>query len=151
MISNFGNQFILFSQTIWFSVFFLFNLYDTRSTLSRFDEIIKIFPVIYLITVIGITFDVFNIIDINIDYKSLLSYSLLFSFILILGRFFIHSFQKYLLKMKFGLKSAIILGFNRRGLAVLNSLQGHHLHGLKLKDSSRLLMTQSRFQLIILN
>ena len=133
MISNFDSQFILFSQLIWFSVFFLFNLYDTRSTLSRFDEIIKIFPVIYLITVIGITFDVFNIIDINIEYKSLLSYSLLFSFILILGRFLIHSFQKYLLKMKVGLKSAIILGINRRGLAVLNSLQSHHLHGLKVK------------------
>ena len=35
--------------------------------------------------------------------------------------------------MKVGLKSAIILGINRRGLAVLNSLQSHHLHGLKVK------------------
>ncbi len=118
---------------MWYSIFFFLNLYDTRSTLSRFDEIIKIFPVIYLITVTGVTFDVFGILDLNIEYKSLLSYSLLFSFILILGRFFIHSFQKYLLKMEIGLNNAAILGLNKRGLAVYDSLQDQHFHGLKVK------------------
>ncbi len=132
-IFNFDFQFILLTQALWFLIFFLFNLYDTRSTLSRFDEIIKIFPAIYFFTVFGVTFDVFGLIDLNIEYKSLLSYGLLFSFILILGRFFIHSFQKYLLKMKFGLNNAVILGLNRRGLAVFNSLQNQHLHGLKVK------------------
>ena len=125
--------FIIFCQLVWSSIFLLFNFYDTRSTLSRFDEIIKIFPVIYLITVTVVTLDVFELININIEYKSLLSYSLLFSFVLILGRFVIHSFQKYLLKMKVGLNSAVILGLNRRGIAVFNSLQGHYLHGLKVK------------------
>ena len=132
-IFNLDFQFILLTQALWFLIFFLFNLYDTRSTLSRFDEVIKIFPAIYLITVFGVTFDVFGLIDLNIDYKSFLSYGLLFSLILILGRFFIHSFQKYLLKMKVGLNNAIILGLNKRGSAVFDSLQNQHLHGLKVK------------------
>ena len=133
IIYNIETKFIFISQILWYSIFFFLNLYDTRSTLSRFDEIIKIFPVIYLITVTGVTFDVFGILDLNIEYKSLLSYSLLFSFILILGRFFIHSFQKYLLKMEIGLNNAAILGLNKRGLAVYDSLQDQHFHGLKVK------------------
>ena len=133
IIFNIDLKFILSTQLLWSSIFFFFNLYDTKSTLSRFDEIIRIFPVIYLVTVIGVTFDVFGLINLNIDYKSLLSYSLLFSIILIFGRFFIHSFQKYLLKMKIGLNNAVILGLNKRGLAIFNSLQDQHLHGLKVK------------------
>ena len=129
--SNFS--IILFFQLIWCSIFFFFNLYDTRSTLSRFDEIIRIFPVIYGITFVVITFDVFGFINLDIDYKNLLSYSLLFSFILIIGRFFIHTFQKYLLKMKVGLNNAVILGLNRRGLAIFNSLQDQYFHGLEVK------------------
>ena len=126
-------KFVFQAQVVWSSIFFFFNLYDTKLTLSRFDEIIKIFPVIYLITVFGITFDVFGLIDLNIEYKSLLSYSLLFSFILILARFFIHSFQKYLLKIKVGNNNAVILGLNRRGIAVFNSLKDQHFHGLRVK------------------
>tara|TARA_Y100000591_G_scaffold100043_1_gene84959 strand:- start:2782 stop:4140 length:1359 start_codon:yes stop_codon:yes gene_type:complete len=126
-------KFVFQAQVVWSSIFFFFNLYDTKLTLSRFDEIIKIFPVIYLITVFGITFDVFGLVDLNIEYKSLLSYSLLFSFILILARFFIHSFQKYLLKIKVGHNNAVILGLNRRGLAVFNSLKDQHFHGLRVK------------------
>ena len=106
---------ILYFQLLWFSIFSLFNLYDTRLTLSKFDEVIKIFPIIYGVIVTGISFDVFGFIDLDIEYKSLLSYSLLFSFIAIIGRFFIHTFQKYLLKKKIGLNNAVILGLNRRG------------------------------------
>ena len=110
-----------------------FNLYDTRSTLSRFDEIIRIFPVIYGISVFGITLDVFGLINLNVDYKSLLSYCLLFSFISMLGRFLIHTFQKYLLKIKVGLNNVVILGINRRGLAIYKSLESQTFHGLNVK------------------
>ena len=126
-------QFVLIAQFLWSSIFFFFNLYDTRSTLSRFDEIIRIFPVIYGITLFGITFDVFGFISLKIDYKSLLSYTLLFSFISIFGRFFIHTFQKYLLKKKIGLNNAVILGLNRRGWATYESLQNQYFHGLNVK------------------
>ena len=102
---NLNSKFILFSQLIWSSTFFFFNFYDTRSTLSRFDEIIKIFPVIYGISVLAITLDIFGLINLYVEYKSLLSYCLLFSFFTMIGRFFIHSFQKYLLKMKIGLNN----------------------------------------------
>ena len=132
-ISDISTSFILLSQLIWSTTFFFFNLYDTRSTLSRFDEIIRIFPVIYGITVVGITFDVFGLINLNIDYKSLLSYALLFSFILIVGRFLIHTLQKNMLKRKIGLNNAVILGLNRRGLATFESLQNQNFHGLKVK------------------
>ena len=127
-ISGISTSFILLSQLIWSTTFFFFNLYDTRSTLSRFDEIIRIFPVIYGITVVGITFDVFGLINLNIDYKSLLSYALLFSFILIVGRFLIHTLQKNMLKRKIGLNNAVILGLNRRGLATFESLQNQNFH-----------------------
>ncbi len=133
IIYNIEASFILSSQFLWSSIFFFFNLYDTRSTLSRFDEIIRIFPVIYGITVIGITLDVFGLIYLNVEYKSLLSYCLLFSLISMLGRFLIHSFQKYLLKMKIGLNNALILGINRRGLATYKSLQDQSFHGLNVK------------------
>ena len=124
---------ILYFQLLWFSIFSLFNLYDTRLTLSKFDEVIKIFPIIYGVIVTGISFDVFGFINLDIEYKSLLSYSLLFSFIVIIGRFFIHTFQKYLLKKKIGLNNAVILGLNRRGLAIFQSLNSHYFHGLKVK------------------
>ena len=126
-------KFILITQFIWSSIFFFFNLYDTRSTLSRFDEIIRIFPVIYGITVFVITLDVFGFMNLNIDYKSLLSYALLFSFVSINGRFLVHTFQKYLLKREIGLNNAVILGLNSRSLATLESLQNQYFHGLKVK------------------
>ena len=129
---NLNSKFILFSQLIWSSTFFFFNFYDTRSTLSRFDEIIKIFPLIYGISVLAITLDIFGLINLYVEYKSLLSYCLLFSFFTMIGRFFIHSFQKYLLKMKIGLNNALILGMNRRGLAIYESLQGQSFHGLNV-------------------
>ena len=126
-------QFLIFTQILWSLIFFFFNLYDTKSTLSRFDEILRIFPVIYGIAVVAITVDIFGLINLNIDYKSLLSYCLLFSFISMFGRFLIHTFQKYLLKMKVGLNNAIILGLNRRGLAIYESLKGQSFHGLCIK------------------
>ncbi len=132
IIYNFDSEFIVFSQLLWFFTFLFFNLYDTRSTLSRFDEIIRIFPVIYGIAVLTITVDVFGLINLNVDYKSLLSYCLLFSFVSMFGRFLIHTFQKYLLKMKVGLNNAVILGLNRRGLAIYESLEGQTFHGLSV-------------------
>ena len=54
---------ILYFQLLWFSIFSLFNLYDTRLTLSKFDEVIKIFPIIYGVIVTGISFDVFGFIN----------------------------------------------------------------------------------------
>ncbi len=125
-------KFLFLSQILWTSIFFFFNLYDTKSTLSRFDEIIKIFPVIYGITVLGITIDVFGFINLDIDYKSLLSYGLLFALIAMLNRFLFHTFQKYLLIFKVGLNNAVILGINRRGLAIYESLQSQPFHGLRV-------------------
>ena len=133
VIYNFDFLFLLLSQIIWSSIFFFFNLYDTRSTLSRFDEIIRIFPVIYGITVFAITLDIFGFVSLQAEYKSLISYSLVFSSILMMGRFLIHSFQKYLLKIKVGLNNVVILGINRRGLAIYESLQAQYLHGLHVE------------------
>jgi len=124
---------IICLQVFWFIIFLFFNLYDSKLTLSRFDEIIKLFPIIYGSIVLYITINIFGLIDINIDHKNALTYGLLFSFILMINRFFIHTAQKYLLKKKIGLNNAIILGVNRRGFAVLESLKNQPYHGLNIK------------------
>ena len=49
------------------------------------------------------------------------------------GIFVILEIQKYLLKMKIGLNNALILGVNRRGCDVYNSLQHSSYHGLRVK------------------
>ena len=56
------------------------------------------------------------------------------------GRFLIHTFQKYLLKMKVGLNNAVILGLNRRGLAIYESLEGQTFHGLNVEVLFKLQM-----------
>ena len=156
-IFNFDFQFILLTQALWFLIFFLFNLYDTRSTLSRFDEIIKIFPAIYFFTVFGVTFDVFGLIDLNIDYKSFLSYGLLFSLILILGRFLIHSFQVlsrlilFLLEMRKmkGILMKRILNLFLLGTIVLMFIK-HHPFSIFMTSLSMRVLPISLFQLDML-
>jgi len=120
-------------QLCWFIIFFFANLYDTRATLSRFDEIIRLFPIIYGIIVSFIIFHIFGLTSIDINYKSLLSYGLVFSAILIINRFFIHTIQKAFLNKKIGLNNALILGINRRGVEVFNSMKTQPYHGLKVK------------------
>tara|TARA_Y100000768_G_scaffold375270_1_gene345911 strand:- start:432 stop:1829 length:1398 start_codon:yes stop_codon:yes gene_type:complete len=131
---SFSNTiFIIFiAQFIWSTIFFFANLYNTRATLSRFDEIIRLVPIIYSILFIYITLNVFGVINFYSDYKSILTYGIIFSTLLIINRFIIHSVQKYFLKMKIGLNNALILGVNRRGNDVFNSLQHSSYHGLRV-------------------
>ena len=128
---------ILLVQSAWSTIFFFANLYNTRATLSRFDEIIRLVPIIYSVLFIYIAFNVFAVINFHSDYKNILRYGLVFSTVLIINRFIIHSVQKYFLKMKIGLNNALILGVNRRGSDVFNSLQHSSYHvqlGLWLKS-----------------
>ena len=125
--------FVFFLQSGWSILFFFANLYDTRATLSRFDEIIRLFPIIYGIIVVFITLHVFGVIKANLDYRFVLTYGLTFSMILMINRFIIHTLQKYFLKKNIGLNNALILGINRRGLAVYQNLQNQPYHGLKVK------------------
>tara|TARA_Y100001958_G_scaffold30445_1_gene19639 strand:+ start:57031 stop:58431 length:1401 start_codon:yes stop_codon:yes gene_type:complete len=120
-------------QICWSIIFFFANLYDTRATLSRFDEILRLIPIIYSILFLYITMHVFGIIKFHSDYRNILTYGLVFSTLLIINRFIIHSVQKYLLKLKIGLNNAIILGINRRSSEVFDSLQNQSYHGLKVK------------------
>ncbi len=134
--SSFGNElffiFILI-HFFWSIIFFFANFYNTRATLSRFDEIIRLVPIIYSILFLYISLHVFGIIVFHSDYRNILTYGLVFSFLLIINRFIIHSIQKYLLKMKIGLNNAIILGVNRRGVEIYNSLQNQSYHGLNVR------------------
>ena len=38
----------LCAEIIWITMFIIANLYDTRATLSRFEEILKIIPLVYI-------------------------------------------------------------------------------------------------------
>tara|TARA_S200000501_G_scaffold364981_1_gene397824 strand:+ start:30 stop:1430 length:1401 start_codon:yes stop_codon:yes gene_type:complete len=119
-------------QFCWSTIFFFANLYNTRATLSRFDEILRLIPIIYSILFLYIAMHVFGIIKFHSDYRNILTYGLVFSSLLIINRFIIHSAQKYLLKLKIGLNNALILGMNRRSSEVYNSLQNQSYHGLKV-------------------
>ena len=127
----------IFIHLFWSIIFFFANLYNTRATLSRFDEIIKLVPIIYSILFLYISLHVFGIIVFHSDFRNILTYGLVFSFLLIINRFIIHTTQKYLLKMKIGLNNAIILGVNRRGLDIYNSLQNQSYHGLNVRGFVR--------------
>ena len=116
----------------WSAIFFFADLYNTKATLSRFDEIIRLVPIVYSALFLYIAFDVFGLIKFNSDHRSILTYGIIFSTLLIVNRFIIHSIQKYLLKMKIGLNNTIILGVNRRGNDVFNSLQRSSYHGLRV-------------------
>ena len=134
----------IYTQLFWSIIFLFFNLYDTKATLSRFDEIIKLFPIIYSSLIVYITMNVFGLIKINYDYKIILTYGLLFSSVLMVNRFFIHTIQKYLLKNKFGLNNAIILGLNRRGMTFTKISKIIIITASMLRFSSRLKMIQCK-------
>tara|TARA_Y100000768_G_scaffold383984_1_gene367120 strand:- start:2075 stop:3472 length:1398 start_codon:yes stop_codon:yes gene_type:complete len=130
---DYGPLFAFFlTQFCWSTVFFLANLYNTRATLSRFDEILRLVPIIYSVLFIYIAFNVYGIIKFHSDYKNILAYGIVFSILLINNRFIIHSVQKYFLKMKIGLNNTLILGVNRRGNDVFNSLEHSSYHGLRV-------------------
>ena len=124
---------ILLLQCCWSFLFFFADLYNTRATLSRFDEIIRLVPIIYGFIVSLITLHVFGLIQLQIDYKQVLSYGLILSALLIVNRFIIHTIQKYLLNKDIGLNNALILGINRRGIAIYKNIQNQSYHGLRIK------------------
>ena len=124
-------------QFCWFPIFYVANLYDTKATLSRFDEIIRIVPIVYTCLLIIISGHVFGLFSFDVNYKHTLSYGLIFSVVLIANRFFIHTIQKSLLKRNIGLNNALILGANRRGEAIFNELSNHSYHGLNVKGFIR--------------
>ena len=131
-ISIIDIQNIIIIQSIWILLFYFSNLYDSRATLSRFEEVLRIVPLIYFTLVIIITMDIFQFSIIEIEYKKIFIYGLIFASSLLINRFIIHSIQKVLLMKNFGLKDVIILGVNRRGLDVYNTLQNHSHHGLNV-------------------
>ena len=123
---------VLVIQSIWFGLFLMANLYNPKATLSRFEEILKLVPLIYFTLVFVITLDVFEFISLDIGYRNILTYGLIFSGILLVNRLLIHSFQKLLLLKNIGLTETVILGTNRRGIDVCNALNDHSHHGLKV-------------------
>ena len=123
---------VLVIQSIWFGLFLMANLYNPKATLSRFEEILKLVPLIYFTLVFVITLDVFEFIFLDIGYRNILTYGLIFSGILLVNRLLIHSFQKLLLLKNIGLTETVILGTNRRGIDVCNALNDHSHHGLKV-------------------
>lgn len=123
---------VLVIQSIWFGLFLMANLYNPKATLSRFEEILKLVPLIYFTLVFVITLDVFEFISLDIGYRNILTYGLIFSGILLVNRLLIHSFQKLLLLKNIGLTETVILGINRRGINVCNALNDHSHHGLKV-------------------
>ena len=129
--------FVFLVQCFWFPLFYIANLYDTRATLSRFEEIIKIVPIVYTCLIILISGHVFGLFESSMNYKNILSYGLIFLGILITNRFIIHTIQKSLLKRNIGLNNALIFGVNRRGEEIYNELSNHSYHGLKVKGFIR--------------
>ncbi len=126
-----------FLQFFWVSIFYIANLYDTSATLSRFEEIIRIVPIVYTCLIIIISSHVFGFLTLELVYKDILSYGLIFSGIVIINRFIIHTIQKSLLNRNIGLNNALILGANRRGEAIFTELSNHSYHGLNVKGFIR--------------
>ena len=122
----------IFSEILWISLFALSNLYDTRATLSRFEEILSIVPTVYFTLIFIITGQVMNLYLLPFELKQILVYGFILSGFLILGRILIHTIQKLLLKQNIGLKKAVILGVNRRGIDVYDKLQTSYHHGLAI-------------------
>ena len=122
----------LCAEILWITMFIIANLYDTRATLSRFEEILKIIPLVYISLVLFISGHVMNYYVIPVNIKQVLVYGFTFSGFLIIGRIIVHTIQKLLLRKNIGLKKAIILGVNRRGLDVYNKLQDSYHHGLAI-------------------
>tara|TARA_Y100001970_G_scaffold15871_1_gene17921 strand:+ start:110222 stop:111628 length:1407 start_codon:yes stop_codon:yes gene_type:complete len=124
-------------QCFWFPIFYFANLYDTRATLSRFEEIIRIVPLVYTSLIVLISGHLYGIFTLPISPKDTLSYGLIFLGILITNRFVVHTIQKSLLNRNIGLNNALILGVNRRGEAIFNELLNHSYHGLNIKGFVR--------------
>ena len=122
----------IFFEILWISLFALSNLYDTRATLSRFEEILSIVPTVYFTLIFIITGQVMNLFLLPFELKQILVYGFILSGFLILGRILIHTIQKLLLKQNIGLKKAVILGVNRRGIDVYDKLQTSNHHGLAI-------------------
>ncbi len=122
----------IFAEILWISLFTLSNLYDTRATLSRFEEILSIVPTVYFTLIFIITGQVMNLYLLPFELKQILVYGFILSGFLILGRILIHTIQKLLLKQNIGLKKAVILGVNRRGIDVYDKLQTSYHHGLAI-------------------
>ncbi len=122
----------IFAEILWISLFTLSNLYDTRATLSRFEEILRIVPTVYFTLIFIITGQVMNLYLLPFELKQILVYGFILSGFLILGRILIHTIQKLLLKQNIGLKKAVILGVNRRGIDVYDKLQTSYHHGLAI-------------------
>ena len=122
----------IFSEILWISLFTLSNLYDSRATLSRLEEILKIVPTVYFTLIFIITGQVMNLYLLPFELKQILVYGFILSGFLILGRILIHTIQKLLLKQNIGLKKAVILGVNRRGIDVYDKLQTSYHHGLAI-------------------
>ena len=122
----------IFSEILWISLFALSNLYDTRAPLSRFEEILSIVPTVYFTLIFIITGQVMNLYLLPFELKQILVYGFILSGFLILGRILIHTIQKLLLKQNIGLKKAVILGVNRRGIDVYDKLQTSYHHGLAI-------------------
>ena len=122
----------IFFEILWISLFALSNLYDTRATLSRFEEILRIVPTVYFTLIFIITGQVMNLYLLPFELKQILVYGFILSGFLILGRILIHTIQKLLLKQNIGLKKAVILGVNRRGIDVYDKLQTSYHHGLAI-------------------
>lgn len=120
------------AEMIWVSVFIFSNLYDTRATLSRFEEILRIIPLVYFTLILLITGQMMDFFTLPFNFKQILVYGFTFSGFLIFGRVIVHTVQKLLLKQKIGLRKAVILGLNRRGLDVLEKLQQSYHHGLSI-------------------
>ena len=123
---------LLFIQTTWSTLFYLSNLYDSRATLSRFEEVLHIVPLIYFSLVTIITLDIFQLSIIKIEYRNLFVYGIIFTSGILINRLIIHSFQKILLSKNIGLSKAVIFGYNRRGLDVFNTLKSHPHHGINV-------------------
>ena len=122
----------IFFEILWILLFALSNLYDTRATLSRFEEILRIVPTVYFTLIFIITGQVMNLYLLPFELKQILVYGFILSGFLILGRILIHTIQKLLLKQNIGLKKAVILGVNRRGIDVYDKLQTSYHHGLAI-------------------
>ena len=85
----------IFSEILWISLFTLSNLYDTRATLSRFEEILRIVPTVYFTLIFIMTGQVMNVYLIPFDFKQILVYGFVLSGFLIFGRILIHTIQKF--------------------------------------------------------
>jgi len=75
----------LCAEILWITMFLAANLYDTRATLSRFEEILKIIPLVYISLVLFISGHVMNYYVIPVNIKQVLVCGFTFSGFLIIG------------------------------------------------------------------